>query len=299
MPLPDTKIGGYSESDLKKAYWWVSHRLLIYKIIKIALVVLCVFLWGWTLWGLTKYFLLDWNKQADVEANLGANYIDYKYWAEKNKPKDFVYSSIKIFDIGGGRYDFFVMVKNPNDRFAITSLKYKFNFNNRKDENIKETFILPGQTKYLVDLGVSTEGSPSTVALEVLDIKWQRLPSLQDYQAYEKKALDFVVSDEVFSTSRDLGFSDRPISKTLFKVKNNSPYNYWNVGFYVLLYNGSEVRAVNYIVSDNFDSGVTKDFDLTWYENMGTPDRIEVQPDINILDNSVFRPLEAGSGEAK
>lgn len=296
MAPRDAEIEGFTSKELKRAYWWITHRDLILKIVKVSLIILNVCFWGYTVYGLTKYFFLDWQEEKNLEAGLTANYIDYSYWREKNKPQDLQLSGIQVFQLNGSRYDFLVQVVNPNANWAVNYIQYSFVFPGQKSETSKETFILPGQTKYLVNLGVDVTERLADVSLAVKNIKWQRV---SNYQAWEKEALNLTIADAKFTSSEELKIGKLPISKTSFKVRNNSSYNYWSSSFYVLLYQGSRIIGVSYLTKDYFDSGQVQNFEVTWFQNLSSPDRIEVIPDINILDKAVFRPVTSGAGEAK
>lgn len=296
MNPKDLKIGGFTGRELKSAYWWVTHKTLIIKIITGFLVVACVGLWGYTLYGATRYFIIDWPAEQRLMAGLGREYIDYQYWREKNRPKDLIFSGIQIFPLSDERYDFVVKVENLNKNWAVTSLQYSFNFTNQERETIKEIFVLPEEIKYLLDLGVTAKTGVGDLNLEIKNIKWRRVPN---FAGQKEEMMNFEISQPEFISARQLGLEKLKISQTKFTVTNKSLYNFWEIGYYVILYQGSEIIGINYIVKDIFNFGDKQEVEVVWFQNLSRPTLTEVIPDVNILDPEVFRPAEGGVGELK
>lgn len=283
----DSEIGGFTGQELSEAYWWVTHKAEIFKAIVVALIFVNVGFWGYTVYGLTRYFIIDYSAQQRLEAGLAAPSIDYAYWRAKNQPKQLEISSVQSFSLGSGRYDFWAEVQNPNEHWTVSELSYAFNL---ADGTVveKTTFVLPGQSKYLLALGVTSSRS-SVAGLQIRNIKWRRV---QKFAVYQEKALNFTISETKFLSSQELKIkTNLPFSKTSFKVVNNSAFNYWEVGFYVLLKNGPNIVGINYISTRDFFSGASKTLEVSWYQKMSTPDSVMIVPDLDILNPAVFRPV--------
>ncbi|MFA6533870.1 MAG: hypothetical protein WCT37_01715 [Patescibacteria group bacterium] len=295
MDSPKANIGGFTGRELAGAYWWVTHRELVHKVLVGFLIFLNVIFWGYALYGLTRYFLVDWNRRQALLRDAGRDYVNYQYWREQNQPAPLAFSGIQILPLGEGRYDLAVSVANNNPLWAVTSLQYSFDFANREKPAIREAWFLPGESKYLVDLGVAAKFIPNDINFKINAIKWQRVG---DIAAKQAEALNFVISDIKFQSADELKAGKLPISKTSFKVTNNSPYNYWAFNYYILLYSGSRLVGINYLTHDYLDSGETVALEANWFGALSRPDKVEVVPNINILDRSVFRPL-TGEGESK
>jgi hypothetical protein len=297
MVSPSSEIGGYTEQDIKKALWWATHKTTILKIITFILLLLGVALWGYTLYGVVRYFFIDWSAQKRLENGLVYDYIDYEYFREKNKPQNLVFSGVQIYPLGGNRYDLVVKAENVNPNWAVVSIQYDFNFSGKPRDEVKENFILPGQTKYLIDLGVTSDKPLSNVSFELKNIKWRRVTNFQEFQ---NQALNFTISNTKFTSSSELNANKTSsFSKTNFSVKNNTAYNFWSVGFYIILHQGPSITGINYIVKDYIDSGGEYDLEVTWYQKVGRPDKIEIIPDVNVLEEKVFRLQAGGAGEVK
>lgn len=297
MANSNKEIGGFTDQELKQAFWLAAHKEQIIKIITFTLLLLSVVFWGITIFGLVKYFIIDGPKSAALEQSLKYDYVDYSYWREAHKPKDLSFSGVQIFSLGANRYDLVVKTVNDNPNWAVKKIKYKFNFSGRVVEEIKETFILPGETKYLIDLGVDSDIPASNVAFEVEEVKWQRV---QDYSALKDRALNFEISNTNFAYAGELQIGGKAnFSKTSFTFRNNTVYNFWEMGFYVVLHQGAGISGINYIVKNYIDAGSGYNIDVLWHQNTGRPDKVEVIPEVNILDPAVYRPIQGGTGEVK
>ncbi len=297
MNNPNQKIDGFTGKELKEAYWFATHKDLIVRIITIILVLICVTFWSVTVYGLIRYFFIDWASDQQMRYQLTSELIDYDYFRQKNQPHQLSVSGVQIFSLGNNRYDFAARIDNQNEKWAIESLKYYFVFGGQEERRIKETFILPNENKYLIDLGVESVSRVGDVKLVIESVDWRRIDN--DFAAYRDEALNFEFTDVEFVSGRELKIQNIPLSKTLFTMKNNGPYNFWEGGFYILLYRGNGLVGINYIVRQYIDSGMKENVDVTWYQTLSAPTTVEVIPDINILDSGVFRPIEAGSGELK
>ncbi|MBI5621999.1 hypothetical protein HY933_04010 [Candidatus Falkowbacteria bacterium] len=297
MDNPNQEISGFTGIELHEAYWWVTHRALLHRVVVVALVVICLALWGLTLWGLVRYWLIDWAPYQQQQQELATPLINYGYFRQKHAPRAVEISGVQVLPLGNNRYDFAAEMSNPNTEWAISSLRYVFTFSGQAERQVKETFVLPGQHKYLIDLGVESLSRVGDVRLVIEDLTWRRVAA--DFAAYQASALDFAISDVKFVSAGELKSQNLPVSKTRFTVKNNSPYNYWEGGFYILLYRGPGLVGINYLVQQYLDSGAAVNMDVSWYQHVSTPDRVEVVPDINLFNPGIFRPIEAGSGELK
>ena len=90
-------------------------------------------------------------------------------------------SSQKIFKISEGDYDFVVKLSNPNDEFGTAEAVYDlilFDENNNEIYRKEGVFyILPGQTKFLVETSLKVNGVVRG-DVEVKRIQWEKLDSL-------------------------------------------------------------------------------------------------------------------------
>ncbi|MEK7139117.1 MAG: hypothetical protein AAB817_00260, partial [Patescibacteria group bacterium] len=245
-------------------------------------------LWGVTLYGAARYFIVDGPKHERYLAALaGPMPIDTARWHARHQPAPLAFSNVRVEALGNQRYDLFVEVQNPNDAWTIDELRYDFRWNDQAKVVEESTFILPGQKKYLIALGVESATTPTAVRLEVLKQRWHRVTNYQ-VTAAEKLALD-ISAPEFVPAEKITGRA--AIAKTRFTVTNNSAYGFWQVGFFIGLYQGQRLAALNYVVQTGLESLERRTIEVNWYQPLANPTRIEVLPDVNILYPGVFKPM--------
>ncbi|MCX6741092.1 MAG: hypothetical protein NTY61_01700 [Candidatus Parcubacteria bacterium] len=300
MDFPGQQIGGFTKEELSWSEWYIKHQAKLRQILVWALVIFNVLIWGYVAYGAVKYFLLDWQRSEQQLAQQTVNLIDYRFFDDKNRPQDLNLSSVQPFDLGNGRFDYLVQAENPNAQWEA-KLDYYFDYSGRADasdtattQNVKHTFVLPGDQKYLFDFSIAG-GAGSKASLVVKNVAWQRVIN---FESIRQEKLNFSFTKPEYTTPVKVS-SGSPLAVTNFTVSNKSAYNFWRVGFYILLYRGNQLMAADYVVQDDFNSGSSRIIQINWYQRLTTPSKIEVIPDVDILNPLTFKPAEAGSGEVK
>lgn len=190
----------------------------------------------------------------------------------------------KTFVFGGnGTYDVLAKVYNPNDAMGAQSFDYTFAL---KDSNgaILATkkgtnFVLPMDTKYVIDLGVTIPDgtTPAVVDFTIANPNWKNLGNLEKPQlgVYNKK-FDAMPSGVGNQAS---GF-----------LRNESNYDLNKITLVIVLRDGSgKVLGVNTTEKDVVRIKEQRDFSLNWpYKFDGTVQKMEVDAQSNILDPTDF-----------
>ncbi|MFA5076693.1 MAG: hypothetical protein WC480_04760 [Patescibacteria group bacterium] len=297
MPTPEQNVHGLTEKELKISLWLVTNKILLLKLLKVFLVILNIVIWGYVVYNLVDFYLISWTKDEALRRELTISYIDYNGLRQLNRPRDLVISSVDSFDLGNDRYDFMARVTNPNPNWDVVSIKYVFNFAGREEDKDKETFILPGDEKYLVDLGVYSQRAPANLSLKIEEVRWQRV---HQYQELKDQVLNFTIFDVRFVPPKELPGGRVPVAQTQFSVKNRSAYNFWEVGYYIILWRGPKIVGVNYVlINEDFSSQTVKNLEVNWYQRLSSVDKVEVIPEINVLDPDAYRQERAGVGEVQ
>lgn len=279
----------FSESRLKVATWYISHKILLKKIFIGFLIFLCVIFWGFGLYGLINYYFIE-GPSFNLAMRELSRGIDYSAINSALEPKGLDIGATTIFSSGKGRYDFSGKIFNssPNWRAEFT---YDFLVDGvaRPEQN---GFILPGEEKYISDLGVTAASKPRSATLEIKNLKWQRIDAheISDYPAWQDERLNFPVTDLKF-TPAAVG-ENIPISRASFTVRNASAFGFWDVGFMLFLYRGSSIASVNYITLSEFRSGQIRPVEVSWFETLPSITQVKVVPEVNIFDPKVFMPVD-------
>lgn len=290
QPFDQQNIGGMTGGELRWSYWYVTHRDTIVRGITAALLIVAIGLWGYTLYGLFRYWVWDWSRFQHSMAELTQQQIDYQAWHERHQPIPLAFSSVSVIGLGGERYDFFAAVENRNPQWYVRQLTYAFTMPGKTTVAEQVAFVLPNSKKYLTDLGTTISGLPSGVQLNVSNVRWQRV---QQYETLAAERGVLKVSDITFVPPDTTGSGKLPISKTRFTVTNATAYSFWQNPFTVVLYQGPRIIGITRVTQDGLDSLEQRTVEVNWYQRLVTPTNIEVLSDIDILNQHVFRPIQA------
>lgn len=183
------------------------------------------------------------------------------------------------------RYDLAARLNNPNPNFGLSSFEYTFKLYDKSGNLIKEqkgiNFILPGQTKYLIEGNVSVTQEVDKIEL-VLEkpakAEWQKL---KDYQA-----------PNIYVIDRQFRYLDERTGASLASglIKNDSPYDFESIIVAVILFdeerktigvNKTEVRTVR--------AGEERYFSAPWFTSIKEEVRsLEMQAETNLLSDENF-----------
>jgi hypothetical protein len=286
-PSPDPTE--FTEKQLKLAYWYVSHKVLLKKILIASLITLSAVFWIYGIYGLINYFFIEQVQFDRMLKEISHNLINYSGFRAENQPQDFKIISSSVLPSGKDKYDLTAKVSNPNPNWRA-EFEYKFIFDGEETVSQKG-FILPGEEKFLLGLAVESKKKPQQVNLDLQNIKWQRLDphQISDYASWSKERLNFEITEIKFLPAV---IKDKvSISKVTFSAANRTAYNFWSVGFYILLYRGTSLAGVNYITLEQFISGMKRDVEVSWVETMPTITRVQILPEVNIFDPAVYMPV--------
>ncbi len=206
-----------------------------------------------------------------------------KQAVQKTKPQKLYFEEPIIISAGNNKYDLMVKVTNNNDNWAVKNIKYTFIINGKKLIP-RETFILPKNEKYLMYFNVE---NAQNVQLKILNTDWERIKdfSLLSYKDQIKPVKsEFKISD-----------SDKYFGTSIIEIYNNSPFDFWEVGANIILYNKTmKPVAINYITIDKLLSQETRKIEINWQTKL--KERIYktlVYPEINLLNENVIMQLNS------
>lgn len=183
---------------------------------------------------------------------------------------------------GGTRTDFIARVRNVNTTRWAPKLRYRFTWDGGETSWF-ETFLMPGQGKYLLALGVHTI-APEKVRLEA-EASWER-PPLQGTVLQLSLTDSILVSGERF-TRDDLFREGKGVTQgVVFDVRNLGPFGYHTIGFVVAVKSGPLFTAVHYITALNVFANTTRTIEARFIDRAGFigGGTIIVEIDVNLFD---------------
>lgn len=177
------------------------------------------------------------------------------------------------------QFDLFAYVANPNNELGSRNFHYEFVVTD-SDGNVTarkngESFILPGEKKYIVDTDVKSSSYPAKVALKIKNTSWDEFKQYQERPQLKivNKRYTEMNSPAIFSEASGL-------------LKNESPFDFRAIRIQILLKNESgEIIALNSTQINTVKSGENREFKALWPRKFsGQVSNVEVQPEVNVFD---------------
>jgi len=192
----------------------------------------------------------------------------------------------------GDFYDLAAQIKNPNQNYGSGQVPYQFELtdseNNLISRSAGSTFILPNQTKYLLQIKIASSRPVSQLKLSFGEIEWQ---TIEDYQPPQL----FIQQKEYrLLTSQELGFSQ---VKGILINKTN--FDFAQISLDILLFDAArQLLALNTTEIRALLAGQERDFVATWFKKItGQVAFVEVEAETNIFDPTNYLPPEKGEPE--
>ena len=274
--------------------WWVEHRIQLKRNGIILFVVCDVLVLLFVFWNLIDAYALKYDAEQLAVTSLTQENQDalHAYTvARAAEPLTFIDAS--VFLSADNQYDFYTELTNPNaDWWA--EFQYTFTFSGG-ETSVKSGFILPNEQKPVVELAFASTTPVESAQLTIQNVTWHRVDHhlIADYKKWSTDRLRLEIQNPVFS--QDTTIAAHTLSRSVFTVKNNSPYSYYRPVFYLLLKQGSRIAAVNRTSLASLDADSKQDVVVNWFGVVPSNATVEVIPEINIFDPGVYKPLTGTS----
>lgn len=280
--------GDLSISQMKFGLWLSTNRKRIIRIIVIFLIISSATLFSYSSYHYVIYFLYGRQADKDLVKSLSENLFDAQAYRESTAPQILLAGPISSFNVAG-KTDFILTLKNTNEKYYGL---FDYCLKDAKDIDIAcgSSFILPNSEKYLVLTAQDIERPGSTLSFQADNIFWQRLNNreIPDWGHYLAERINLQVTDIVYSKP---DYNSRtPMHTVAFKIRNNSAYHFAKLPLDIILSNGSSITGVNVYNLNNLLSSETRDLKISWPAGPERATKVEVIPDVNILDPNVFLP---------
>lgn len=277
-----------SNFQLKLSYWYITHKLQLRKGLIILLIILSFIFYSYSVYKALMILVVE-DKGFRQDLNyLSADLINYSYFRQINKPQNLQISGFSALPGREGRYDFVAKIKNPNPNFVARRVLIQLIAGSEVTAE-KTAFLYPGEEKYVAIFG--QEVTPNTKpVLKIASVNWWRVHKFEEFSL---PRLKFEISEIEFKSARESGIrGELPVSTLNFKIKNNSAYSYWQVGISMVLLGAGQVAGANYLALDQFVSGETRDIEMRWYESLPAIVKVEILPEVDILNPDSYMPVE-------
>lgn len=265
--------------ELRLSYWYVTHKLLLRKLLIALLALVCFLLLFFVSWQLA-FFGFDYQVEKFQINRLvfGDNLILSSI--ESGRPTQLQISDPVTISNEDGRNDYFAQISNNNNDWLAT---FDYEFSNDSDQSrIRKGFILPNERKFLMDLGVEER----IFGLNITNVNWQRIAESERIYN-ERHRLN--IANEEFIPGVEAGDPNRLV----FDITNDSAFSYWQVGIQAFLYSGGNVSSVNYIILEQFEAGESRHIELNWSNRLPRINGLDIIAEVNVFDEDNIIPPSA------
>lgn len=289
---PDENI---TEKQLKFGYWFVTHKLVLRKWFTFALMVVGALLCLFAVGMLVKLYLIDYSGYLKLQQELPVSLVNPAA-VQAELPRQLDVKPVTVLQGTNGAQDLMVTVTNPNaswwatwdGRFAAGA----------SSSTAKREYILPGETKEFLDLGEESVAGFAGAKYGISGLVWNKVDKhvIPDYSAYYGERFRFDVSNVAFTSEKSPDGAN-VVSRASFDVTNNSAYSYWTVKFLVNLYRGDTIVAANSAELSQLETGETRHVDMVWVQDLPAISKVEVIPQVNVLDPNAYMPQKGSAGQ--
>lgn len=189
-----------------------------------------------------------------------------------------------LFVAGGNDYDFLAKVQNPNATYGSSQVTYELTLldadGHEIARKINSFYILPGQTKYIVDTPLKFTTAIGSATMKITGIQWQELDPLA------LQGIDFVVTNTAFSKKTQ----GTVVGVAAGQVTNTSDFDVAQVDVVVVLFgeNGDAI-GTNRTAINTFLAHTTRGFETTWHAPIsGTVSSVYGEANANLFQNDTF-----------
>lgn len=277
---------GLSTRQLDFGLWYIRNRKKFFITLIVFLALTAAGTIGYSLYQFSSYLIvgIKQDNQNYLDLTSATSLITNKV----NIGSNISYSEVRVLPGKDNSSDLVAAVTNANPMLLV-KLKYSFEVNGQKIGTTEE-FVLPQDTKYLMALSqnVPSNGSANLIIEQTNFIRVDR-HKVSDWSQYRLDRLNFLIEHAKFTPGTDSGLSEKiSLGQLDFKITNHSAYGYGTVPLTIILKSQGEIVAVNRYRIDNFRSGDQRTAQLSWPGRLPVVTEVEILPDINVLDDSVY-----------
>jgi len=185
----------------------------------------------------------------------------------------------QVFIAGPDLYSVAARVRNPNTNFGASSFAYSFYLYDEGDTLLNiatgNSFIWPGESKYIILGGIDLAKAPAKVLLELGEPAWREVKNFS--------GVDLTLGNINYGkgkTGSGMFFSID------FTASNNTPYDLSKVYVSAIILDKDELPiAVASTLLENLKSKERRPFSIPWFSSFpGTPNRVDLSISTNIWD---------------
>lgn len=93
-----------TEKELKFSYWFISHKILLKRILIAFFILLSLNFYSYSIYQLTND-ILNMGAREKMVAEMTIDLVNFEAYRATHKPQDLEVGSISVFPLGNNRYD--------------------------------------------------------------------------------------------------------------------------------------------------------------------------------------------------
>ena len=192
----------------------------------------------------------------------------------------------KAVELKDSRYDLAAKITNPNPNFGLAQMDYTFSVLDEAGQLIVaqsgRSFLLPGQTKYLVESNLFLGEAPAKIELKIQEVdksKWQKIT--QDYK-----------EPEIYIHDKQIKVAESESEQTQASgiIKNNSDFDFDKILVSVILYDEDKnIVGINKTEARTVLAGEDRYFSVLWFSPISNQIRsADMRAETNLFSNDNF-----------
>src|SRR3989344_3917370 len=184
--------------------------------------------------------------------------------------------------VGMVDYDALFKVSNPNTQFGSAWVNYELTLFDSQDKSLLQKsgrfYILPGQTKYVYEPALKTKSPAIRVEIKMVVANWEKLEGIFNEDAkFVAKSKDYILNDRPGVFSRVNGV-----------IFNSSNFDFDRVEVVAVLFKDGQPIGAGRTILTTFPAKSDRFYEITWVRVVETPDRIEIEVNTDVFQNSNF-----------
>lgn len=176
-------------------------------------------------------------------------------------------------------FDLVARIKNPNRSWGVESLDYQFNIYDSGNELIGtrqgKTYILPQETKYIIEQRMTTKMDPSRTEIEIKEVNWRKLKDFEEIELRINNKKHELIDSELDQLSGS--------------VENKSNFDLDKIEVTGLLFSNGRIIAAGWTDMWTVLMGESRYFEINWpYKTTEPVTSFELKPHTNVFLNENF-----------
>jgi len=276
-----------SPKELERGYFFLSHKDLLKKIALAWFILVIALIYGLAIFNLIRLFRSpSWSSLA---TSISASRTDWSGFHKDRSPREIVVAAPQYISLGNRRYDLAAFVNNPNNDWALAEFEYNFVVNGQ-ELAIQTSFLNPGEDRLIAKIGYLAPESIGSVQLNLGRMSWRRYSE-------DTPVIDWEIQNIKYQpvSRQTLGKESFVVPpRVSWEARNMSLYDFWEVGWQVVLLSGDKMVGVKESRAADWQSLQSQPMELVWLEDLPRVTKTLVYPALNWLDfdNYKNRPAD-------